>query len=100
MFRASGGVRLDRRGIQIDSQGYIDTRTGERYQRVMAEDIQYGEVLGQGNGGKVVAGIHKATGIPVAIKIINLYDKDKRHQFYNEFEMLNETLPQFVSQTI
>ena len=30
-------------------------------------------------------------------KVINLFDKDKRHQFYNEFEMLNDSLPQFVS---
>jgi hypothetical protein len=34
----------------------------------------------------VKAGIHKPTGIPVAIKIINVLDKEKRHQFYNEFE--------------
>ena len=29
-------------------------------------------------------------------KVINLYDKDKRHQFYNEFEMLHDTFPSFV----
>lgn len=93
---ASGGVVLDRSSIKIDDQGYVDIRTGERYQRVIADDIEYGEVLGQGNGGKVLAGVHKATRIPVAIKVINLFDKDKRHQFYNEFEMLNDSLPQFV----
>ena len=66
---ASGGVILDRRRIKIDAQGYVDTQTGERHQRIIAEDIQFGEVLGQGNGGKVVAGMHKATGIPVAVKV-------------------------------
>mmetsp|Transcript_10651 Transcript_10651/g.14349 ORF Transcript_10651/g.14349 Transcript_10651/m.14349 type:complete len:94 (+) Transcript_10651:407-688(+) len=76
---ASGGVTLDRNCIKIDSQGYVDTNTGERYQRVVADDITYGEMLGQGNGGKVVAGLHKASGIRVAVKVINLYDKDKRH---------------------
>lgn len=60
---------LDRRDIKIDKNGYVNTKTGERFERIIAEDIQYGEVLGQGNGGKVVAGLHKASGIPVAIKV-------------------------------
>lgn len=36
---------------------------------------QYGEVLGQGNGGKVLAGVHKATRIPVAIKVSSAYHR-------------------------
>ena len=35
-------------------------------------NVQFGEVLGQGNGGKVVAAVHKATGIPVAVKVSEL----------------------------
>lgn len=30
---------------------------------------QYGEILGRGNGGMVVAGHHKFSGLPVAIKV-------------------------------
>ena len=66
--------------------------------------LQYGDVLGKGNGGMVRAGVHKVSNIPVAIKvktwilfssgnqilqIVNLFDKDKRHQFYNEFDMIS-----------
>jgi len=76
---ASGGVVLDRSSVKIDDQGYVDIKTGERYQRVVADDIDFGEVIGHGNGGKVLVGMHKATRIPVAIKVINLFDKDKRH---------------------
>ena len=32
--------------------------------------------------------IHKQTGMPLAIKIINVYDKGKRHQLYNELKTL------------
>lgn len=39
-YRASGGVVLDRSSIKIDDQGYVDIRTGERYQRVIADDIE------------------------------------------------------------
>ena len=39
MRRGSGGVFLERSSIKIDSKGYIDKNTGERYQRVVAEDI-------------------------------------------------------------
>ena len=45
----------------------------------------------------VRAGLHKASGCPVAIKIINLFDKDKRHQFYNEFDMIQSFCPVLVS---
>ena len=48
----------------------------------------------------VRAGRHKASGVPVAIKIINLFDKDKRHQFYNEFDMIQSFCPVLVSETI
>jgi len=37
--------------------------------------FQFGELLGQGNGGKVVAGVHKASGTPLAIKV--------KHNHYN-----------------
>ena len=31
---------MDRSRIKIDSQGYVDTTTGVRYQRIIAEDIE------------------------------------------------------------
>ena len=42
---SSGGVRLESRHLKIDTQGYEDTRTGERYQRVVADDIQVSDVM-------------------------------------------------------
>lgn len=60
---------MTKKNIKIDNQGSVDLQTGQRYQQILKQDLVYGEVLGRGNGGVVRAGIHKASGIPVAIKV-------------------------------
>jgi serine/threonine protein kinase len=55
---------------------------------IQPADIYYESEIGQGNGGIVKKAIHKRTGIPLAIKIINVYDKSKRHQLYNELKTM------------
>ena len=73
---------LDKRSIKLDNEGYVDMTTGVRYQQILKTDLevskpidcitqlpQYGDVLGKGNGGMVRAGVHKVSGIPVAIKV-------------------------------
>ena len=58
--------------------------------------MEYGEILGEENGGQVRAGIHKISKIPVAIKCINVFHKEKRAQFYNELDMISEQYPVLV----
>jgi hypothetical protein len=55
--------------VRIDGQGSVNLETGERYQQVQKSEIEYGEVLGRGNGGMVRAGYHKLTNLPIAIKV-------------------------------
>jgi hypothetical protein len=43
--------------------------------------LKYGEILGEGNGGLVRAGILKVSGIPVAIKVSKLISDTTDHQF-------------------
>jgi serine/threonine protein kinase len=43
------------------------------------DDLEYGEVLGNGASGYVYAAIHKPTKRRVALKSINVLDKHKRH---------------------
>ena len=57
---------------------------------IFPNDIAYGELLGSGNGGIVKKAIHKQTGMPLAVKIINVYDKGKRHQLYNELGAMGQ----------
>ena len=43
------------------------------------DDLEYGEILGNGASGYVYAVVHRPTGRKMAIKSINVYDKGKRH---------------------
>lgn len=70
---------FNKKGTKIDKEGYQNLLTGERNQHILKTDIEYGEILGEGNGGLVRAGTLRVSGIPVAIKIINLFEKEKRH---------------------
>lgn len=71
-------------------------QTGQRHEPVKKDDISTGPILGRGNGGYVYRGIHKQSGTPMAVKCINLFNKDQRHQFYNEFDMIQKWCPVFV----
>ena len=42
---------MDKRNVKVDQDGYVDTRTGMRYQQLSKADLEYGEILGEGNGG-------------------------------------------------
>lgn len=72
----------------VDNEGVTDNATGERNQMILPQDVHYEEEIGSGNGGVVRKAIHKSTNMPLAIKIINVYDKGKRHQLYNELKTI------------
>lgn len=74
----------------VDNQGLTDFQTGERVYTIQPQDVEYLEDLGFGNGGVVKKAYHKPSGMPLAIKIINVYDKGKRHQLYNELKTLKQ----------
>ncbi len=65
--------------MQVDTGGLTDYGTGERVQMIKPEDVTYQEEIGSGNGGIVKKATHIQAGMPLAIKIINVYDKGKRH---------------------
>jgi len=46
---------------------------------ILPSELEYGKILGQGNGGQVISALHMPSGLPLAIKIINIFDKEKRH---------------------
>ena len=62
----SGGFALDPRDIEVE----VDS------------------VLGRGAGGIVSRAVHKPTGTRLAIKQVQLYDKDKREQLMNDIRTL------------
>jgi serine/threonine protein kinase len=52
------------------------------------ESLTYGQVLGRGASSIVQLGHHVPTGTPLALKIINIYDKTKRIQLTREIQAL------------
>ena len=75
------GIIIDANGVYmlVDTTGVTDFQTNEKFHMILPSDIIYHHKIGSGNGGVVRKAIHKSTGIPLAVKIINVYDKEKRH---------------------
>ena len=72
----------------VDSTGITDFKQNRKIAIIMPKDLEYSSVIGQGNGGVVRKAFYKPTMQPVAVKIINVYDREKRHQLYNELKQL------------
>jgi serine/threonine protein kinase len=52
------------------------------------KDVSVGGFLGDGASAKVNEGIYLPTNYPVAIKIVNVLDKEKRAQLLNDLRLL------------
>jgi len=50
--------------------------------------VEVGELIGKGSAGLVFKGLYKRLGVPVAIKSINIYEKEKRRQLLNDLKSL------------
>lgn len=57
---------------------------------LIEEDLELGEILGNGASGYVYAAVHKPSGRQVALKRINVFDKGKRHQLINDLRSLSK----------
>eukprot|EP00903_Cladosiphon_okamuranus_P008627 g8273.t1 len=56
--------------------------------KVMYEDLEIAEVIGRGCSSFVLRARHVRTNKPLALKVINMFDKGKRHQLINEIKAL------------
>lgn len=74
--------------MMVDSTGITDIKQNRKIAMILPSDLEYSSVIGQGNGGVVRKAFYRPTMQPVAVKIINVYDRDKRHQLYNELKQL------------
>lgn len=53
-------------------------------------DFEVGDFIGAGASGSVYLAKYKPNGLTLAIKSINIYDKDKRKQFKNDLKVLSD----------
>ena len=76
--------------IKIGRTGVQNFRTGETFGFINPDDFEIIEQIGQGSCGAIYKALHVPTSTIVAIKSINIYDSDKRHQLANELLALNQ----------
>lgn len=64
----------------IDQTGITELTSNQKLAMIRPQDLEYDEaVLGKGNGGVVRKAMYKPANLPLAVKVINVYDKEKRH---------------------
>ncbi|CAN0009984.1 unnamed protein product [Pylaiella littoralis] len=81
------GVTFRTAGLEIHSRGVV--KDGAEHQfSVMYEDLDIAEVIGRGSSSFVLRARHIGTDRPLALKVINLFDRGKRHQLINEINAL------------
>lgn len=87
----SHGLKVARENFEIGTSGMKNMKTGEVIVgNLVEEDLELGEILGNGASGYVYAAVHKPTGRKVALKRINVFDKGKRHQLINDLRSLSK----------
>ena len=74
----SQGFKVQKEGYEIGETGMKDIRSGQIIVgNLSEEDLDYGEdrvILGNGASGYVYLAQHRATGVKMALKSINVYD--------------------------
>ncbi len=74
------GIQVGRQGMKRNAQlipDHIDFR-----------DLEMGDVIGKGASGVVQRAVHKPSGLQLAIKLIGVYEKEKRKQVMNDIKAL------------
>ena len=55
------------------------------------EDFTFGDEIGRGASSRVIAGIHNPSNTPVALKLISVYDNNKKDQILREIAILYDS---------
>mmetsp|Transcript_56200 Transcript_56200/g.64150 ORF Transcript_56200/g.64150 Transcript_56200/m.64150 type:complete len:346 (+) Transcript_56200:66-1103(+) len=82
------GLKFVKENFEVKKTGITNTSTGEG-QQLSVDDLEIGPMIGRGSSGIVQRAVIKGTGVAVAIKSINAYDKDKRKQLLNDIRALD-----------
>ena len=86
---ANGDVFI-KDNVAINSSG-IAIRNNPKTFSLAYEDIRVGEMIGRGSSSIVLHGIHSPTSTPLALKVINLFDRSKREQLIREIVTLYDS---------
>ena len=81
-FIANGDVFI-KDNVAINKSG-IAMRDNPKTFTLVYDEIEMGDMIGRGCSSIVLHGVHAPTNTPLALKIINLFDKSKREQLIRE----------------
>eukprot|EP01038_Epipyxis_sp_PR26KG_P004777 gene4777-6699_t len=81
-FIANGDVFI-KDNVAINSTG-IAMRNNPKKFTLLYEELTIGEMIGRGCSSVVLHAHHAPTGTPLALKVINLFDRSKREQLIRE----------------
>eukprot|EP01017_Pseudomicrothorax_dubius_P038417 TRINITY_DN5753_c0_g1_i2.p1 TRINITY_DN5753_c0_g1~~TRINITY_DN5753_c0_g1_i2.p1 ORF type:complete len:260 (-),score=47.85 TRINITY_DN5753_c0_g1_i2:465-1244(-) len=87
------GIKFLKADVRVGREGMQKLSTGEKMtalESISSRDITLGGFLGKGGAGYVMEGIYNPENVPIAIKAVNIYDKDKRHQVMNDLKLFIE----------
>jgi mitogen-activated protein kinase kinase 3 len=83
--------------IAINANG-VAMRNNPKTFTLEYKELEIGDTIGRGCSSVVLQGFHKPTGTPLALKVINLFDKSKRDQLIREISTLYDAqCPRYVS---
>jgi hypothetical protein len=84
------GLKFLKDNIKVSREGLIKMSDNSNHmQPINMEQIQIiNKHLGRGASGSVSEAIYKPLNVRVAVKSINAYDKEKRHQLMNDIKIL------------
>ena len=85
-FVADGTVFI-KDNVAINSNG-IAMKNNPKTFTLAYDELELGQVIGRGSSSIVAYGIHAPSRTPLALKIINLFDKSKREQLIREIVTL------------
>ena len=85
-FLTNGDVFI-KDNVAINSTG-IAMRDNPKTFTLLYDELEMGDIIGRGASSVVIHGIHAPTGTPLALKVINLFDRSQREQLIREIVTL------------
>ena len=85
-FIANGDVFI-KDNVAINSSGIAMWNNPKKF-TLSYENLEIGDMIGRGSSSVVLHGVHSPTRTPLALKVINLFDRSKREQLIREIVTL------------
>ena len=83
-------MKFVKEGLEVGKEG-MSRSVGGVIVNIHPSQLKQGKFMGKGSAGIVQEALHEPTGILMALKSINVYDKEKRKQLMNDIKALDHS---------